>query len=530
MLRAMNSATRTRTLVLVLVPFAALLALALALFAVTSWIEGTSGIWRQGIHVWLARLDASSALETLSNAAEVVAAVLAIAITVVAIVVELAANRYTHRITQLFVREPVNVVVMGFFVLTTIQCLWVSAAVDDVHGEAALLPFGGVAISMAMVTLCLLILLPYFAYVFAFLHPLNVVSRIRSHAFAVIRRGARRHRPGQRAEVVSGIEELEDVALNAMEHRDRGISMASVDALGQLVHEYQPLRQAFPDDWFRIDGSLARDPDFVSMAPVVLEEILEQRIWFEMKVLRQFHTLFVESVNRMRDVSYLIALDTRRIAAAALRDHLELFDLAIRFFNSYLRAAINAKDPRTAYYVLHQYRQLAEEALEVRDAERVVTVAEHLRFYGQLAYAGNLPFLLEAVAYELALLTEEAITRDHPESDALLDLFLQVDKESESPTQETSLRGVRRAQVQFATFLLLRGDVARAKRVYEDMERERPERLASIRDELLAEQRSQYWEVTDRGVNFAYLPPDRRAKLPEFFAWFGARVPPPKTP
>jgi hypothetical protein len=330
--------------------------------------------------------------------------------------------------------------------------------------------------------------------------------------------------------VVSGIEELEDVALNAMEHRDRGISMASVDALGQLVHEYQPLRQAFPDAWFRIDGSLARDPDFVSMAPVVLEEILEQRIWFEMKVLRQFHTLFVESVNRMRDVSYLIALDTRRIAAAALRDHLELFDLAIRFFNSYLRAAINAKDPRTAYYVLHQYRQLAEEALEVRDAERVVTVAEHLRFYGQLAYAGNLPFLLEAVAYELALLTEEAITRDHPESDALLDLFLQVDKESESPTQETSLRGVRRAQVQFATFLLLRGDVARAKRVYEDMERERPERLASIRDELLAEQRSQYWEVTDRGVNFAYLPPDQRAKLPEFFAWFGARVPPPKTP
>jgi hypothetical protein len=35
------------------------------------------------------------------------------------------------------------------------------------------------------------------------------------------------------------------------------------------------------------------------------------------------------------------------------------------------------------------------------------------------------------------------------------------------------------------------------------MRHERPERLASVRDELLAETRPQYWEFTDRGVNFA---------------------------
>ncbi|UCE87941.1 MAG: hypothetical protein JSU66_06535 [Deltaproteobacteria bacterium] len=70
--------------------------------------------------------------------------------------------------------------------------------------------------------------------------------------------------------------------------------------------------------------------------------------------------------------------------------------------------------------------------------------------------------------------------------------------------------------------------VSAAVKIAVDMARERPERLASIRDELLAEQRSQYWEITDRGVNFAYLPPDRRAKLAEFFAWFGSRVPPPR--
>ena len=110
---------------------------------------------------------------------------------------------------------------------------------------------------MAMVTLCLLILLPYFAYVSAFLHPLSVVNRIRAQAFRVIKRGARHHREGQRSNLVISIEELEDVALNAMEHKDRSISMASVDALARLVQDYAPLRSRFGSAWFEIDGNLA---------------------------------------------------------------------------------------------------------------------------------------------------------------------------------------------------------------------------------------------------------------------------------
>jgi hypothetical protein len=111
----------------------------------------------------------------------------------------------------------------------------------------------------------------------------------------------------------------------------------------------------------------------------------------------------------------------------------------------------------------------------------------------------------------------------------MLDLFLTVDKESEHPEQESTLRGVRRAQVQLATFFLARDDTARARRVYEDMALERPERLASIRDELVTEDAPDYWEVTDRGVNFGYLPPDRRARVVEFFEWFGSRVPAPRS-
>ena len=117
----------------------------------------------------------------------------------------------------------------------------------------------------------------------------------------------------------------------------------------------------------------------------VRNEVAHQRLWFEMKVLRQYYTIFVASLNHVRDVGYLIAFNTRRIASFGGHDDVHLHELSVRFFNSYLRAAINERDLRTAYYVMHHYRQLAEEALGKGDPARVVRIAEHLRFYGLLA-------------------------------------------------------------------------------------------------------------------------------------------------
>ena len=59
---------------------------------------------------------------------------LAILITVVAIVVELAANRYTPRITELFVRDPVNVVVMSSFVITSVLVVWIDLSLYGPKG------------------------------------------------------------------------------------------------------------------------------------------------------------------------------------------------------------------------------------------------------------------------------------------------------------------------------------------------------------------------------------------------------------
>jgi hypothetical protein len=257
----------------------------------------------------------------------------------------------------------------------------------------------------------------------------------------------------------------------------------------------------------------------------VLAELGARRVWLEMKIVRQYQTVFGDALGRVRDVAYVVAINTRLIAEDAARaGNAALLRMAIKFFNTYLRAAISSADVRTAYSVSHQYRLLAQGLLERSDSELVVEIAEHMHYYGQAAYAAQLPFILETVAYDLCTLTEVAHARSGPPLDELLHIFLTVDKEGDGePHAEATLRGVRKAQIKLATYFLLQGDDARARRIQLDMANEDRQRLSSIHDELLRVDTAEYWEVTDRGANFDYLPPERKQKLAEFFAWFAER-------
>lgn len=499
--------------------FAVLLVLALLLLALASWLEG-SAAWRHPLQ-WLGTLDSAAALAVLAGSAQIVAGVLAILITVVAIVIELAATRYTHRITELFVRDRVNVSVMAFFVLTTVLCVWLAVALSGDVGAVPLLPRGGFLLAMSMMTACLLMLLPYFAYVFHFVSPHQVIRRIRTDSLARVR-GARDGsvRDAKRA-VVQAVEELEDVARSAMQHSDRGIAMAAVEALVDLLADVTRLRAELPREWFVVDEAIARDADFVAMSAPAIEEVAREGTWFEAKILRQCLALFGDAVGSARDVASMIAIHTRRLAESHALTHPPLIEQCQRAFHSYLRAAINARDPRTAYYVLHQYRLLGEDLLAKGLEPAALEVASRIRFYGRLASASELPFLLEVAAYDLAHMVEAAAEKATAR-DALLEVLLAIDHEGAE-----NLLGVRRAQIQLATFFLARDEEAPARRIATDLAGERRGLLLTAREELEREVSAHYWEITDRGSNFSYLPPERRAKLPQFFAWVvqAARAP-----
>ena len=104
----------------------------------------------------------------------------------------------------------------------------------------------------------------------------------------------------------------------------------------------------------------------------------------------------------------------------------------------------------------------------------------------------------------------------------MLHEFLEIDQPGNEPedSTETHLRGVRKAQVKLATYYLVNRQEEKARRIFEDMHDERPERLRSIYEELKGVTTEDFWEVIDRGTNFDYLPEDRKKAMRIFFGWF----------
>jgi hypothetical protein len=478
----------------------------------------------------ITHFDSQRGVDALSNVAQIVTQVLGVAISVVAIIVELASNRYTHRITGLFFRAKVNFAVMGFFVIAGLNAVWVSMTYHENH-----VPVRATLFSMTLMTLSMLLLLPYFAFVFDFVNPMNVVLRIRREALGVVTEASSHSTLGRvNAEHLQhtasdGTDQLSDVAINAMANHDGAIAMAAVNALGDLARDYLSIKRTLPPDWFQISEGIARDPDFVSMSHELLDALRSDRTWFEFKVLRQLQTIYQGALGANRELCYVVAIRTRDLTESAMdAGDTRVVALGIKFFNTYLRSTVNARDVRTAYNVLNQYRLLAESALRRGRGVWAIEIARYFKYYGQLAFHGDLGFILETAAYDLSALNELAFDLNASERTELLKVFLQVDKEGEGASREASLRGVRKAQVRLATYYLVRGDHDAAREVFRDMRQENPARLASIRDEMLSVASSDFWEITDRGTNFDYLNDERKLRLVEFFAWFGDTLTPPR--
>ncbi len=468
----------------------------------------------------IALIRSPAARETLAGFSEVAVGVLGIAITVVAILVELAAHRYTPRITEMFVRDPVNVTVLSGFVVTTVLVVWTNMSLYGPQHAP------GMAVACTVVlSVSLIAILPYFAYVFDFLSPTNVIARIEAIGASRLEGLQKSHgeAPRVRAQVLNAVEQLGDIALNSVDKKDKPLSFASLGALAALAQTSIRLKTSLPDTWFDSASLVHHDPDFIALHPAMVRALTARRTWMEMKILRQYQAVYGDALHKMRDVNHLIAIHTRHIAITGIQhDDAHVVQLSMRFFNTYMRAALNARDVRTAYNVLNEYRLFAEAALDQGKCALVMQLAAKITFYGQLAFGMQLAFILETAAYDLCTLLEQASDMGSSVHDQLLQIFLDVDREPDRDTkgQEASLRGVRKAQIKLATHYLVNGAQENARRIYEDMRGEPAERLRSIRSELEAVDDAEFWEVSDRGINFDWLPPDRRAQLDTFFAWF----------
>ncbi len=455
--------------------------------------------------------------DAVSQLAGMVAAVLGIVITVVSIIVQLSADRYTG-VAQMFMRDRINIGVMTYFVIACVCGVWVSLSLHTGFAPRLLLVAMIVANSLGLV-----MMLPYFAYVFWFLAPSNIINRIRQDAVrTVVRAVAVEGERGQEMQVdtVSAMEELTDITSNSISGKDKIIASQAVDALKDFVLEYLTVKDKASAAWFRLGKPVRNNPDFVAMDPESLEDLEARRTWVEWKVLREYLGIYREAMTQMPDINYLIAIDTRYVGEAAGRhDDAHLVKLCFHYMNSYLRATLNARDVRTAYNVFNQYRLLCETMLDQDRGADALQGIKYMNYYGQVSYDMKLTFVTETAAYDISALCQHAHSCGTAEEDEMLGVFLDLDQPLQVKKQEQGLLGVRKAQVKLAAYYLDAGEEAKARMIADDMKDEPAERLLAIREQLARVESKDFWEIIDRGRNFEYMPPRQRERMGTFFEW-----------
>ena len=475
------------------------------------------------------RFEPTLISDALSGLAGMTAAVLGIVITVVSLLVQLTAERYTG-VAQMFLRDRRNVMVMAYYVVTCVVGVAISLSL---HNE--FVPRAAVFSMMCATAFGLIMMLPYFAYVFRFLEPVNLVARIEAEAAVDLAIAATTRQPAAivdgQAPALAALEELTDITSNSISGKDKIIASRAVDAIKDFVVGYLDVKNRADPRWFQIGEHIRDNPDFVAMDPESLRDLEADRTWLEWKALRQYFGIYAEAQGEMPDINYLIAIDTRYIGEAAhARGDRAVVELVFRFMNSYLRAALNARAVRTAYNVMNQYRLLVESMIRGGAEDIALAGVRHMIYYGRTSYDMQLGFVTETVAYDVSALCEFAHTQNIDGLDEkILVMFLELDQPLRLKRQESGLQGIRKAQIKLACYYLAAGVDGRAAQIAADMAGEDRERLRSIREQLVRVESKKYWEIIDRGHNFDYMPPRQKEQMDRFFAMLDA-VPPPRAP
>jgi len=267
-----------------------------------------------------------------------------------------------------------------------------------------------------------------------------------------------------------------------------------------------------PNRWF-----VPQKEHFPAISSDFLHEIAVTRTWVEVKGLMDLDLIFKIAIKEMPDGVSAIANSTKILGLYAIRlKDRQVLANVVTFFNTFLRTAVNDRNPKAIYNLFYQYRLLAQEVLDFDQplAEKICT---YFKYYGQTAQQYQIPLILITAAFDLSHLLQRAYQKQIPNLQTLVNTFLELDDNPATQANEFDLRSVRKAQLLFASFLMSKDDETIAQRIFQDLKAEPKARMMAIRKEMLAAKERKFHEVTDRGVDFFYLDGDQKRYLEEFF-------------
>ena len=450
--------------------------------------------------------DPTAAAGTLGLVGGAEGVTLSIVIVSVVFGIQTTSSRYSPRIMGIFTRNPLNALVLSFALASILYTFLVRDEVKDNY-----VPTWSVAAAVILALINFAILLPYVGYIFEVMRAETLVSSITRRARRELRAAVssannRRRRGG----LMTSIAQVTDIAFGSIQLRDMTICVLCIEALGQLVAEdYLTIKKDFQPDWFKVGHA-----ELPGASDQILAEVNRAGTWFTYLIMSSFVDMIGLTPVHRKEAVHAIAVATRNVGLAAIEvGDKEVAELCLRFFNTYLRAAINQSAPPFASAIMNEYRRYAIGALEWRP-DLAVEAAAHLLRYGRHFDQAGMPAILGAAAEDVADLAIEARTRDPQVTHRLALLMVGNLLDLIPNARPIGLNGLFKAVAKL-TFWAMAADQRDISHILvEGIAAAPPEFVDAALDRMESMQNGLFWEVNERVIAFDWVEQPLRAEIP----------------
>jgi len=431
---------------------------------------------------------------------------LSIVILVVVFGIQMTSSRYSPRIIGLFTTNPLNAIVLGFALASILYTFLVRGEVKPNY-----VPMWSVAAAVVLGIVNFAIVFPYIGYIFAVMRAETLVNSIRGKArrhlaMAVAGKSIEKCRN----DLLTDMNQVTDIALGSVQLGDMPVCLLTIGVLGEfLAMDYSKVKKGFGPQWFQIGhAELPGDSD------QIVAEVNRAHTWVEYTVLSSFVHLVGLTPAHRKEAVHAIAVATRDIGLAAIeRGDPEVAELSVRFFNTYLRAALNQAAPTFASSTMNEYRRLAIGALEWRP-DLSVEAANHLLRYGRHFDEAGMPAIFGAAAEDVADLAIEARSRDPEVTRRLALLLVRNLLELIPNARPIGLNGLFKAVAKLTFWAMAADSKDVAHILVEGIAAAPPDFVDAALDRMEVMQNGLFWEVNERVVAFDWVEEPLRAEIP----------------
>jgi hypothetical protein len=435
-----------------------------------------------------------------------------LSIVIVAVVfgIQTTSSRYSPRIIGIFTRNPLNALVLSLALASILYTFLVRIEVKSNY-----VPMWSVGVAVVLAFLNFAILLPYVSYIFEVMRAETLVESIMRRSRRELRAAAANRNMGRhRNALMTCVAQVTDIAFGSIQLGDMPICVLTIEQLGRfLAEDYTKTRKSFPPEWFQVGHA-----DLPGASDQILNEVNRAKTWFAYTIMSSFVDMVGLTPVHRKEAVHAIAVATRDVGIGAIDvGDSEVAELCVRFFNTYLRVAINRSAPTFASVIMNEYRRFAIGALEWR-SDLAVEAAAHLLRYGRHFDDAEMPATLGAAAEDVADLAIEAHQRDPQVSLNLARLLVRNLLDLTPSARPIGLNGLFKgvAKLSFWAMATDQKDVARL--LVEGIAAAPPDFVDAALDRMESMQNGLFWEVNERVIAFDWVEQPLRAEIPRLRA------------